>query len=50
MQRLVLAKLRLRPLPGFVLVGGVDLDRALANLDLPAVLAEHVLHELDDIS
>ncbi|BAC48440.1 bsl3175 [Bradyrhizobium diazoefficiens USDA 110] len=49
-QRLVLAKPRLRPFPGLVLVGGVDLERALADLDLPAVLPEHVLHEPDDIS
>ena len=35
MQRLVLAKLRFRPLPGFVLVGGVDLKRALADFALP---------------
>src|SRR3954452_8509954 len=49
-QRLVLAKPCLRPLSGFVLVGSVDLERALAHLDLPAVLAEHVLHEPDHIS
>src|SRR3954470_13092350 len=49
-QCLVLAKPRLRPLSGFVLVGSVDLERALAHLDLPAVLAEHVLHEPDHIS
>ncbi|PJG57223.1 hypothetical protein CVM73_02135 [Bradyrhizobium forestalis] len=49
MQRLVLAELCFRPLRGLVLVRGVDLERALTDLALPAVLAEHVLHEPDDI-
>jgi hypothetical protein len=50
MQRLVLAEPRFRTFPGLVLVGGVDLERALADLALPAIFAEHVLHEPDDIS
>lgn len=41
MQGLVLAEFCFRPLFGFVLIAGVDLEGALANLDLPPV-AEQV--------
>jgi hypothetical protein len=32
------------------LVGRVNLERALANLEFPAIFAEDILHELDDIA
>jgi uncharacterized membrane protein len=38
----------LRDLGGLILVGGVDFDRALADLALVAVFAKYVLHELNN--
>jgi hypothetical protein len=49
-KRLRLAELLLGQLDGAILAGGVDLERALADLALPAILAEHVLHEVNDIT
>jgi len=43
-----LAEPLLREFRGHVLAGGVDLHGALADLDLPAVIAEHIFHEADD--
>src|ERR1700758_2053009 len=33
---------------GHAFAGGVDFHGALADFDLPAVIAEHILHEADD--
>src|ERR1700758_1572207 len=33
---------------GHSFAGGVDFHGALADLDLPAVIAEHIFHEADD--
>src|SRR5215471_16756273 len=33
---------------GHAFVGGVDFHGALADFDLPAVIAEHIFHEADD--
>ena len=37
-------------LDGAILTWSIDLERALADLALPAVFAEHVLHEMNDIA
>src|SRR6516165_6856671 len=33
---------------GHAFAGGVDFHGALADFDLPAVIAEHIFHEADD--
>src|SRR5271169_1997174 len=47
-QRLLFAEFLLCQLPGIAFIGGVDFQRPLTNFHLPAVLAEHVLHEPND--
>src|SRR3569832_1914145 len=49
-ERLLLAEILLGKLHRMILGGRVDLERALADLALPAIFAEHVLHEVDDIA
>ena len=49
-RRLQFAEFSLGGLGGQPLVVRVDLDRALADLALAAVVAEHVFHEADDKS
>ena len=45
-QRLPFTELLLGKLDGVILTGRIDLDRALADLALPAVLAEPVVERL----
>jgi len=47
-KRLFFAKHLLGEFPGVTLIGRVDLERALTNFRFPAVLAKHILHELND--
>src|SRR5450432_1698623 len=49
-KRLGFAEFFLGQFGGVALTGSVDFQRALTNFGLPAVFAEHVLHEANDIS
>jgi hypothetical protein len=49
-ERLAFAESQLRQFRGLALIRSIDLQRTLADFRLPAVFAEHVLHETNDKS